>query len=186
MKRLILPLIGTAVLIAAAVTSQAQIERLSLDQMVQKTDDALYAEIISKEVIRIDHPTDGPELYFTHITLAGKSLVNGKETTVVVTFPGGFIDDKDGVWNSEAPSADDTKIGNKVVAFYKHLDNAGGDLECNFLYASHGGLFRTVDSPAGAVVMGRGEGYAIQNNTRLDELSTAITSSSKKNDKEQL
>jgi hypothetical protein len=185
-KRFLMPLLGTAALIAAGVSSQAQIERLNLDQMVQKTDDALYAEIISSEVIRIDHDTDGAELYFTQLTLQGESLVSGDAATIVVTFPGGFVNETDGVWNSEAPSADDIKIGNKIVAFYKYLDNAGGDLACNFLYASHGGLYRTVDSPAGAVVMGRGEGYAIQGNTRLSELSTAITSSSKKSDKEEL
>ena len=174
MKRLILPLLGAAALIAAGVTSQAQIERLDLNQMVQKTDDGLLAEIISKEVIRIDHATDGAELYYTHMTLEGTSLVTGETKTVIVTFNGGFIDETHGVWNSEAPSADDTKIGNEIVAFYKHLDNAGGDLECNYLYAGHGGLFRTVDSPKGTVIMGRGEGYAIENNTRLDELVTAI------------
>jgi hypothetical protein len=175
MTNLKLPLLGALALFVAGLSGHAQIERLSLDQMVQKTDDTLFAEIISKEVIRIDHATDGAELYFTHLTLQGTSLANGDSRTVVVTFPGGFVNETDGVWNSEAPSDDDVKVGNKVVAFYKHLDNAGGDLECNFLYASHGGLYRTVDSPAGTVVMGRGEGYAIQGNTRLSELGTAVT-----------
>ena len=169
-----LPLLGTAALLVAGVSSQAQIERLDLNQMVQKTDDALYAEIISTEVIRIDHPIDGPELYYTHITMEGTSLVTGETETVIVTINGGFIDDTNGSWNSEAPSADDIKIGNKVVTFYKHLDNAGGDLECNYIYAGHGGLFRTVDSPKGTVVMGRGDGYAIQHNTSMDDLITAI------------
>ena len=36
-----------------------------------------------------------------------------------VTFQGGFIDEEHGVYNSEAPVADDVKIGNRVVAFYK-------------------------------------------------------------------
>ena len=185
MKNLKLPLLGVLALIFAGLSGQAQIERLSLEQMVQKTDDALFAEITSKEVIRIDHPTDGPELYFTHLTLEGTSLSTGEAQTIVVTFPGGFVNETDGVWNSEAPSADDSKIGNQVVAFYKHIDNAGGDLACNFLYASHGGLFRTVDSPAGTVVMGRGDGYAIQNNTRLNALDTAITTIADATKKEQ-
>ena len=108
------------------------------------------------------------------MTLEGTSLVTGETVNVIVTYNGGFIDETNGVWNSEAPSADDTKIGNQIVAFYKHIDNAGGDLECNYLYAGHGGLFRTVDSPKGTVIMGRGEGYAIQSNTRMDDLVTAI------------
>jgi hypothetical protein len=186
MTRLLLPLLGAAALATASLTGLAQIERLSLEQMVQKTDNSVFGEIISSEVIRIDHPSDGPELYFTHLTVEGESLVNGELTTVVVTFPGGFVSETDGVWNSEAPSADDVKIGNQIVAFYKHLDNAGGDLECNFLYASHGGLYRTVDSPRGTVVMGRGEGYAIVGNTRLTDLDTAITTISEQTKKEEL
>lgn len=111
--------------------------------------------------------------------------MDGEQTTIVVTFPGGFINEREGVWNSEAPSADDIKIGNQIVAFYKHIDNAGGDLECNILYASHGGLYRTVDSPNGTVVMGRGEGYAIQHNTRISDLDTAISKISDKIEKEE-
>ncbi len=180
MKALSLSLIGAVAILAIGTLGHAQIERLTLDSMVQKTDDTLFAEITNKEVIRIDDEKDGPQLYFTHLTLQGESLESGEPATITVTFPGGFISDEDGVWNSEAPSDDDIKIGNHVVAFYKHLDNAGGGLECNFLYASHGGLYRTVESPAGTIVLGRGHGYAIDNNVSLEDLGKAVTSLSKK------
>ena len=173
-------LLGLAASALVVLGTQAQIERLDLDSMVQKTDDTLFAEITNKEVIRIDDEKDGPELYFTHLTLRGESLETGQPATVTVTFPGGFINEVDGVWNSEAPSADDIKIGNRVVAFYKHIDNAGGGLACNFLYASHGGLFRTVEGPQGTVVLGRGEGYAIDNNISLEDLNQAISTLVKK------
>ena len=173
MNRLTLPLLG-ALAVLGLQSGQAAIERLTLEQMVQKTDDALFAEITASEVIRIDSEVDGPELYFTHLTLEGESLTTGEPATVVVTFPGGFVSETEGVWNSEAPSADDQKIGNRVVAFYKHLDNAGGGLECNFLYASHGGLFRTVEAPNGTVVLGRGDGYAVDANITLESLTKAI------------
>lgn len=179
MKTLPKLLLGASAMLAIATLSQAQIERLTLGSMVQKTDDALYAEIISKEVIRIDDERDGPELYYTHLTLQGESLETGEPATIRVTFPGGFIDEENGAWNSEAPSADDTKIGNNVVAFYKHIDNAGGGLECNFLYASHGGIYRTVESPGGTVVLGRGDGYAIDSNVSLEDLDKALTVLSK-------
>ncbi len=175
MKRALL--VGTLAALVAGVSlsdGQAAIERLNLTQMVQKTDGALFAEITASQVIRIDSEVDGPELYFTHLTLEGESLSTGEPTTVIVTFPGGFVSETEGVWNSEAPSADDQKIGNKVVAFYKHLDNAGGGLECDFLYASHGGMFRTVDAPNGTVVLGRGDGYAVDANITLDSLTRAI------------
>jgi hypothetical protein len=165
----------TAALAVGALLGTAQIERLNLDQMVAKTDDALIGKITKSEVIRIDHPVDGPELYYTHLTVEGRSLETGQEKTVVVTFPGGFIDDEHGVWNSEAPSADDIKIGNRVVSFYKWSDNMGGDLAGNALYASHGGLFRTVEGRKGTVVLGRGDGYAIPHNTQLSTLDAQIT-----------
>ena len=93
---------------------------------------------------------------------------------VDVTFPGGFIDAENGAHNSEAPSSDDTQVGNVIVAFYKWSDNMGGDVAANALYASHGGLFRTVDGPSGTVVLGRGEGYAIDNNIKVSTLRTAV------------
>jgi hypothetical protein len=163
-------------LLGATLLGQAQIERLSLDQMVTKTDNAVLGEITKKEVIRIDHPVDGPELYYTHLTVEGRSLVDGKATTAVVTFPGGFIDAEHGVWNSEAPTEAETKIGTEVVAFYKWSENMGGDLAANALYASHGGIFRTVTSRKGAVVLGKGDGYAIANNISLSSLDEKITS----------
>jgi len=172
--KLHLPILAAS-LALAALAGHAQIERLSLDSMVQKTDDTLFAEITNKQVIRIDDAKDGPELFYTHLTLEGTSLETGQPETVTVTFPGGFVSEEDGVWNSEAPSDDDIKIGNHIVAFYKHLDNAGGGLACNFLYASHGGLFRTVEGPNGTIVMGRGEGYAIDKNISLQDLGKAVT-----------
>ena len=171
--------LAAAIVGAGAVLGSAQIERLNLEQMVAKTDDAVIGEITKSEVIRIDHPVDGPELYYTHLTVEGRSLESGQSKTVVVTFPGGFIDDEHGVWNSEAPSADDVKIGNQVVSFFKWSENMGGDLAGNALYASHGGIFRTAESRKGTVVLGRGDGYAIANNVQLNQLDSQITAIAK-------
>jgi len=168
--------LAALVALATAAVSVAQIERLTLDQMVAKTDNSVLAEITARHVFRVDHPVDGPELYFTTLTLQGESLETGQPITVDVTFPGGFVDEEHGVHNSEAPSDDDTKIGNVVVAFYKWSDNMGGDVAANALYASHGGLYRTVDGPTGTVVLGRGEGYAIESNKSVEALGAAIRS----------
>jgi hypothetical protein len=170
------PSFALAALVVAAMTAvgAAQIERLTLDQMVAKTDNAVLAEITGQKVFRVDDPVDGPELYYTTLTLQGRSLEDGKPITVDVTYPGGFIDEEHGVHNSEAPSADDVKVGSTVVAFYRWSDNLGGGVSANALYASHGGLFRTVASPTGAVVLGRGEGYAIESNKSVANLESAI------------
>ena len=167
--------LAASAVLAATVLGTAQIERLNLNQMIAKTDNAIVGKITNSEVIRIDHPVDGPELYYTHLVIEGESLVNGNPEIVTVTFPGGFIDDVNGVWNSEAPSDADIQIGNRVVAFYAWSDNMGGDLEGNALYASHGGLFRTIEGRKGTVVQGRGEGYAISNNVKLNALDAQIT-----------
>jgi hypothetical protein len=172
MKRIptLLGLTATALLGFGALAA-AQIVRLDLRKMIASTDNAVYGTITGREVIRIDHPVDGPGLFYTTLTVEGTSLLDDKPVTVDVTFPGGFITDTEGVWNSEAPSADDIKTGNKVVVFYKWVENMGGDLAANALYGSHGGLFRTQQTRKGVVVQGRGEGYAIDQNVELSKLS---------------
>ena len=170
----VLGLAGVTLFVAAALGT-AQIERLDLTTMLQKADDAVFGTITHSEVIRIDHPVDGPELYYTHITIEGRSLSTGEAVTKVVTFHGGFIDDENGVYNSESPSADDVKLGSDVVAFYSWMDNMGGDLGANAMYAGHGGVYRTVKGRKGTVVLGRGEGYAVSKNIKLSDLDTEVS-----------
>lgn len=167
-------LLAALAVVAGAAVGGAQIERLTLSQMVEKTDGAVVAEITGHHVFRVDHPIDGPELYYTTLTLEGTSLSDGTPIVVDVTFPGGFIDEENGAHNSEAPSQDDIALGNVVVAFYQWSDNMGGDVAANALYASHGGLYRTVEGPSGTVALGRGDGYAIDNNVKVSTLRTAV------------
>ncbi len=171
---------SVAVLAFAGGEVTAQIERLDLARMLAKSDNSLIGTIVGKDVIRIDHPVDGPELYFTTLTVQGTSLKDGKALTVDITFPGGFIDNENGVYNSEAPSADDIKTGNRVVVFYKWSENMGGDLAANALYASHGGIYRTFDNRKDVVVQGRGEGYATSANVSLTQLKQDVQRLAKK------
>ena len=71
-------------------------------------------------------------------------------------------------------SADDVKVGKNVVAFYAWIDDFGGGVPTNALVAAHGGLYRTVDGPRGAAVLGRGQGFAIEANMRLAQLEAAV------------
>jgi hypothetical protein len=87
---------------------------------------------------------------------------------------GGWIDETHGSFNSEAPSADDTKVGNKVVCFYKHVENMGGDFAGNVIYTWHGGIYRTFERKNDTIVQGRGDGYAISNNVMLSDLQAQI------------
>ena len=165
---------AVAALVCAATLGWAQIERLDLAHMVAKTDNAVLGTIVGKEVTRVDHPIDGPELYFTHLLIQGRSLYTGNAITVPVTFAGGFVRPGEGTWNSEAPSADDTQVGNRVVVFYKWTDNMGGDVAANAIYAAHGGLYRVVKGRQDKVVLGQGDGYAVSGNIALGELDRAI------------
>jgi hypothetical protein len=142
--------------------------------MVARTDNCVIGKITASEVIRVDHPIDGPKLYFTTLRIEGRSLYTGNAITVPVTFAGGFITPEDGVWNSEAPRADDTKVGNEVVVFYKWVDNMGGDVAANALWAAHGGLYRVVNGRKGKVVLGQGDGYAIADNASVADLEQSI------------
>jgi hypothetical protein len=177
MKSARLRTLGLSVVALATATALglAQIERLDLSQMVSKMDDAVVGTIIEKHAIRIDHPVDGPELYFTHMTIEGHSLVTGEAKTVVVTYNGGWVDAEQGAHNSEAPTEDDTRKGNRVVAFYAWTDNMGGDLAANGLIALHGGLYQVAAGRKGDVVLGQGDGYAVSSNIALGDLGTTVT-----------
>lgn len=163
-----------AVATLAAASAWAQIERLTLPQMVAKTDGCVMGKIVSSSVRRVDHPVDGPKLYFTTLVIEGRSLYTGRSITVPVTFAGGFIAPDDGVWNSEAPSADETRVGREVVAFYKWTDNMGGDVAANALYAAHGGLYVIAKARGESMVLGRGTGYAIDSNVRAEALAESV------------
>jgi hypothetical protein len=172
-------LASAAALLVVATLGTAQIERLDLAQMVAKTDNAVLGKIVARHVVRIDHPVDGPELYFSTLTIEGKSLQNGKPVTVDVSHMGGWIDETHGSFNSEAPSADDTKIGNTVVCFYKHVENMGGDFAGNVIYTWHGGIYRTFERKGAVIVQGRGDGYAIPTNIALSDLESQVSTLAK-------
>ena len=156
-------------------TGRGQIERLTLDQMAAKTDGAVVGTIVKSKAFRVDHPIDGDRLYFTTLTIRGRSLESDRPLEIDVTFPGGFITPEEGVWNSEAPSADETRVGNRVVAFYCWVENMGGDVAANALYASHGGLYQVQGQQRRSeVVLGRGTGYAICSNCDVEELTSEL------------
>lgn len=171
--RILLPLLA---LLAAGALAPAQIERLTLQQMVDKTDGAVRGEIIGREVHRIPHPhPDAGPLYFTSLQVRGTSLVSGADATVTVSYPGGFIDGDEGVWNSEAPTEDETALGKDVVVFYKWSADMGGGFASNALYASHGGVYTVFQTRrGGAIVQGRGDGYAVPQNRRIEELQREV------------
>ena len=166
-------LLTVAGLLAATSIGLAQIERLDLAQMMAKADGALVGKIVKNEVFRTDVPTK--EMYFTRLTIEGRDLVNSVAKTIEVVYPGGFISREEGSFNSEAPHADDVKVGNEVVIFHRYEDNIGNGVSAHSIYAWHGGLYRVMDTRTGKIVLGRGDGYAISSNRKLDDLDKDAT-----------
>ncbi|MDA1264842.1 MAG: hypothetical protein O2816_07175 [Planctomycetota bacterium] len=164
---LLLPII----VLGFAALAEASIERLTLRQMIAKSDAGLVGEIIATKVIAVPLDDGGDELTFTELTIEGADLITGDAVTVTVSYPGGVLPGDRGSYNSEAPSQDDVKLGNRVLAFYTWTDNLGGGHATNELHAWHGGLFRTfTDKQGRVVVQGRGPGYAVSRNMRLADL----------------
>ena len=173
MKKLNIGLSAVA-LAALGMIGQAQIARLSLEDMTTLTDNGIVGTITGRKVIDLSNDTEGMLIY-TVLTIEGESLYDGRKTTVDVVKRGGWIDREAGLgtWDSEAPSDDETALGKRIVAYYHWVDNIGSGVGANRLFASHGSLFRTVEGPQGLVVMGRGDGYAIENNMQLSSLQKA-------------
>ena len=170
MKSLLTALVGCVLVAASATFAAAAIEKLTLPQMIARADGAVHGEILSSTFHQVPHPLPGGgDLYYTSLVVAGTSLYDGTPSTVTVSFAGGMTEDGVGVWNSEAPAADETRVGREVVVFYKWSDDMGGGFASNALYAAHGGLFTVFETRRGKkVVQGRGQGYAVARNISLD------------------
>ncbi len=170
MKRVLSLLLLSAGL---ALPASAQVKAMNLSEMVESADRGVLGQIVSKRVTRLDAP-DGRAYYYTTMLVDGRLLAEGTPIQLEVSFPGGFVSEEEGYWHSESPSAEETEVGATVVLFTKWYAGLGGNLSADWLYALHGGLFRTVESPSGAVVLGRGQGYAVAKNMRLADLQQAV------------
>lgn len=73
---------------------------------------------------------------------------------------------------STMPAASDYRIGNEIVAFSSTIEG-WGSVE-RILYAGYGGIYRVMDTPQGKVVLGRGEDFAIEQNTTIRDLKVGI------------
>ena len=159
---------------ALGMRAMPEIERLDLDTMVARTDGCVLGKITARRAFRVDSPVDGDELYFTALTIDGVSVPDGKPIVVEVIHLGGFVSEDDGVWNSEAPTEEETRVGRRVLAFYKWIDDIGGGVRGNKLYAEHGGLYRTFQSGSKTIVQGRGEAYALRQNLSSTDLAKRV------------
>ncbi len=168
-------LLGSALVLGAlSALGLAQIQEYTLPELVEAADGAVYGEIISSQVVKEQDSLEDPATYFTTLTIEGRSLTDGTSVVLDVTYQGGFLNEEEGYWNSEAPTADDVLVGNRVVVFHTWADDLGAGVSANTIHALHGGLYRTAESGSQPVALGRGVGYAIENNVSVAELEVAI------------
>ena len=174
-----LGLVAASVALLGTLGSAAILE-LSLSEIVTQSDQAVFGEITQRTVHKVvgQDSTD----YYTTVTIEGRLVGSQTPVTVDVVFGGGFINETEGVYNSEAPAAEEVRVGKHVVAFYKWQDGFAGT-GANALYNMHGGLYRTDVGPTGSIVLGRGKGYAVDRNVTITKLDAQVAElqSQKKN-----
>ena len=147
-----------------------------IDRMADRDEtleSVMHGKIVANAVFRTDVPEQG--LFFTKLQIEGTDLLTGQPKILEVKYIGGFISPTEGAFNSEAPHADDVKVGNEVVIFTYFEENLGNGVSGHAIYALHGGLYRVVNtSRNGKIVLGRGEGYAVSRNWKLEELGARV------------
>lgn len=154
-----------ALLLAGA--GHACIKALTLDEMVGKTDAAVLGTVTNVETVRYTPPGDDRMIY-TVVTVEGEDLYTGKARTLKAAFVGGTYQGESMLVTS-MPAPSEYRLGSRVLAFSAPVDGWGPQVgRC--LYAAMGGVFQV----HGDVVFGKGEGFAIEGNLRLQELRQGV------------
>lgn len=163
-------LVGAASL-ALVQAGRACIEELDLPGMVAKTDAAVRGTITDVRTVRYTPPGDD-RLIFTLVTVDGVDVYTGQPRVLEAAFLGGTYQG-DSMMVTSMPAPDEYRLGNEVLVFSAPVEGWGPEVE-RCIYASMGGIFRVVEGRKGEVVLGKGEGFAVQNNALLSELRTSI------------
>ena len=111
---------------------------------------------------------DGSPAAYTNLLVKGESLYTGKAETVTASFVGGFLAGQR-IFSAEEPTASETQVGRKVVVFTSPWPSKG-NAPPRCLVAQHAGIFTVQPGPQGDVVLGKGEGFAIERNVLLQNL----------------
>ena len=165
-------------LLAAAMTvllvqgGSACIEELDLAKMVSKTDSAVHGTITDVRTVRFV-PEGDDRLIYTILTIQGEDLYTGKTATMEAAFLGGTFED-DSMMVTSMPAPSEYRLGNDVVVFRGAVEGWGPEID-HAVYAAMGGIYRTIDTKKGTVVLGKGEGFAVENNVRVGDLKSEMT-----------
>ncbi|HEX9792401.1 MAG TPA: hypothetical protein VGC54_00315 [Planctomycetota bacterium] len=148
--------------------AKACIEALNLTQMVAKTDTAVNGVVT--DVRSVLHTPEGESeaFVYTIVTVEGEDLYTGQSRTLEAAFLGGTHQGRE-FFVSSMPHPSEYAVGNKVLAFGSPVSDWGAEID-HALYASMGGIFRTVETRRGQVFLGKGDGFAVEKNVTLEQL----------------
>jgi len=165
-------LVAAAFAVLLVQGGSACIEELDLAQMISKTDSAVHGTITDVRTVRFV-PEGDDRLIYTILTIEGEDLYTGNAMTAEAAFLGGTFED-DSMTVTSMPAPSEYRIGNDVVVFRGAVEGWGPEID-HAVYAAMGGIFRTFDTKNGTVVLGKGEGTAIDKNIRVSNLKNAIS-----------
>ena len=156
-------------LAAAALTAGADacIKALTLDEMVAKTDAAVVGEVTSVRSVK-SHVEGHGDFIYTLVTVEGEDLYSGETRSIETAFVGGTYEGESMLVTS-MPSPSEYRIGNEVVVFSAPVEDWHPEVGRS-LYAAMGGIFRVHNG----VVFGKGEGFAVEGNQRVELLRENI------------
>ncbi|MBC8369367.1 MAG: hypothetical protein H8E25_05175 [Planctomycetes bacterium] len=164
-------LTATAAILLLVQGGNACIEGLDLQKMVAKTDVAVHGTITNVRTVKFT-PENDDRLIYTILTIEGTSLYDNKPLSIDAAFLGGTFEGESMMVTS-MPAPSEYRLGNDVVVFSGEVQGWGPDVD-RCVYASMGGIFRTVDSRNGKVVLGKGKGFAVEDNQTVSILANNI------------
>ena len=164
-------LTASAAILLLMQAGNACIEELDLQNMISKTDVAVQGTITDVRTVKYT-PENDDLLIYTIVTIEGTSLYDNSQITVDAAFLGGTFEGESMMVTS-MPAPSEYRLGNDVVVFSGTVQGWGPDID-RCVYASMGGIFRTIDSRKGAVVLGKGKGFAIEGNQLVSTLISDI------------
>ncbi len=157
--------VSAAALLAIPVT--AAIKAMTLQELMEITQDAVRGKIVARDTVRLDHPWENA--LYTRLTVEGESLRSGEKGTFQVVFHGSHSrDDWYGI--SSMPTLQDSRLGGDAVLFFgEHPMLPGQKVVFNLA-----GLYRVEAGFGEPVLVGKGEGMAFPENTRMVDAATSI------------
>jgi hypothetical protein len=167
-------LLGAAAALLMVQVGSACIEELDLGKMVSKTDYAVQGSITDVHSVQFTPAGEEDPIIYTIVTVEGKDLYTGQQVTHEAAFVGGTYEGRSMTVTS-MPAPSEYRLGNDVVLFSGPVEGWGPEIS-HCVYASMGGIFRTVDTKKGEVVLGKGEGFAVESNVLVSDLNQQISS----------